>query len=324
MGPPRHCDPLWRPSIRERNHKSFAHRTCTGGRSRVSIMIMTKDTSQEDLIQRATAVLADDHRVLAVWLSGSYGAGTQDQFSDVDLWVVVDADQQPGFCDDWPAIADRIAPTVLCRQLGDAPVFNQITENWVRFDVTIGTQGDVARRTTSTVKPLHDPRNLSAELASPGPALQPDPDRVASIAVEFLRVLGLLPVVIGRREYVIGVSGAELLRSMIIQLMLQDVAVEDRGGALHLRRLLPTERLQRLTELPALAADRDSVIGAHVACAATFLPLARELHERCGLRWPQELEDAARRHLATALSIDVPDSAGGRQPQTGETAVDGQ
>ncbi|SDT10562.1 Nucleotidyltransferase domain-containing protein [Microlunatus soli] len=258
------------------------------------------------MIDSARRVLADDHRVLGVWLSGSYGSGSQDRFSDVDLWVVVEDEDLPGFCDDWPEIAERIAPTVLCRQLGQAPVFNQISADWVRFDVSIGTPGDVARRTRSTVRALHDPHNLSERLAAPGPALQPDPDRVASITVEFLRVLGLLPVVIGREEYVVGVSGVELLRGMIIQLMLQDVAVEDRGGALHLRRLLPADRLQILTELPATTADQESVINGNIACVDLFFPLARELHDRCGIPWPQEMQDAARRHLASTLSFELP------------------
>jgi hypothetical protein len=48
------------------------------------------------------------------------------------------------------------------------------------------------------------------------------------------------------------------------------------------------------------------VIARHVACAAAFLPLAKDLHRRCGLDWPQELEDAARRHLRKALSVELP------------------
>ncbi len=45
------------------------------------------------------------------------------------------------------------------------------------------------------------------------------------------------------------------------------------------------------------------VIAGHVARAAAFLPLARNLHSRCGLDWPYALEDAARRHLNMALSV---------------------
>ena len=294
--------------------------TCASTGQPASITLMAEDvvdglpgfratpmcTPQEQLIERATQVLSNDDRVLGVSLAGSFATGTHDRFSDVDLWVVVNQDDVAGLCTDWPTISDEIAPTVLRQQVGDRPIFNQVTASWLRFDVSIGIPANVSDRTTSTVKPLYDPQGLSAGLSQPRPPLQPDPQRIEALGREFLRVLGLLPVVVGRGEYVLGVSGATLLREMLIQLMLQDVAVEDRGGALHLNSLLPPDRQQTLVDLPAMAANHESVLAANVACAAAFLPLARDLHERCGLRWPQELEDAARRHLATELAVELP------------------
>lgn len=263
------------------------------------------DSGQRALIERAERVLGRDDRVLGVWLVGSFGRGTQDRFSDVDLWVVVGADDADSFCDDWPKISDEISPTVFRRALGPR-VFNHITPDWLRFDVSVGTPDALGSRTRSTAKPVYDPHGLSAELAAPAAPKQPDPARVQSITVEFLRVLGLLPVAIGREEYVVGESGAGLLRQMLIDLMLEDVAVEDRGGVLHLDGLLPADRQQILANLPPLEATREAVITANLTCAAHFLPLARTLHTTCGLPWPQDLEAAARRHLSTTLSLDLP------------------
>lgn len=265
----------------------------------------TTDSGQQALIERAEHVLSQDDRVLGVWLVGSFGRGTNDQFSDVDLWVVVAADDADSFCDDWPKLSDEISPTVFRRALGPR-VFNHITSAWLRFDVSVGTPDAIGSRTRSTAKPLYDPHGLSADLAAPRAPKQPDAARVESITVEFLRVLGLLPVAIGREEFAVGVSGVGLLRQMLIDLMLEDVAVEDRGGALHLNSLLPADRQQTLANLPPLQATRESVINANVACATAFLPLARTLHARCALPWPQPLETAARHHLSTALSIDLP------------------
>lgn len=266
------------------------------------------DLAQHELIERAKQVLSRDDRVLGIWLVGSYGRGTSDQFSDVDLMVVADPDDVESFCDAWPGLSDAIAPTVFRRRVGDRPVFNQITTDWLRFDVSVGTPDGLTSRTRSTVKAVYDPTGLSASLGEPGPPKQPDPGRVESISLEFLRVLGLLPVVVGRDEFVVAVLGAGLLRDLLIGVMLEDVAVEDRGGALHLNRLLPADRQQVLADLPAARATRESVIEAHVACASVFLPLARDLHDRCGLGWPQEFEDATRRHLSKALSIELPGS----------------
>jgi len=121
----------------------------------------------------------------------------------------------------------------------------------------VTTPNAILSRTRSTVSPLYDPQGLTAGLREQDSPKQPDPDRVASISREFLRVLGLLPVVVGREEFVVGQSGAGLLRSMLIDLMLEDVAVEDRGGALHLNLLLPAERRQNLADLPPLQATRE-------------------------------------------------------------------
>lgn len=187
------------------------------------------DLGQSDLIERVRQVLSEDRRVLGVWLVGSYARGTNDRFSDVDLWVVVDAADVDGFCVDWPRICEQIAPTVFQRRVGDRPIFNQITPEWLRFDMSVGTPEAIAGRTRSTVSPLYDPKGLSAGLREPGPLKKPDPDRVGSISREFLRVLGLLPTVVGREEFVVGQSGVGLLRSMLIDLMLEEVAVEERG-----------------------------------------------------------------------------------------------
>jgi hypothetical protein len=99
-------------------------------------------------------------------------------------------------------------------------------------------------------------------------------------------------------------AATALLRELLIQLMLEDVAVEDRGGALHLNGLITEARLQALRDLPPIAATREAVIAGHLACTQLFLPIARELSARAGVEWPAELERAAREHLRRSLSLE--------------------
>ncbi len=101
-------------------------------------------------------------------------------------------------------------------------------------------------------------------------------------------------------------SGAGLLRTLLIDLMTEDVAVEDRGGVLHLGRLLPADRLATLSALPPIAATRESVLAAHRALAGIFLPLGHELAQRTGAVWPDRLEEAALQHLRERLSLELP------------------
>lgn len=46
-------------------------------------------TAREALLTRVTSALQADERFVAAWLAGSFGRGTQDQFSDLDLHVIV-------------------------------------------------------------------------------------------------------------------------------------------------------------------------------------------------------------------------------------------
>jgi predicted nucleotidyltransferase len=50
----------------------------------------TRDTEElSTLIEEASAVLARDERIVAIWLQGSFAAGTADAWSDVDLHIAV-------------------------------------------------------------------------------------------------------------------------------------------------------------------------------------------------------------------------------------------
>ena len=163
----------------------------------------------------------------------------------------------------------------------------------------------MAGRSASTLKLLYDNAGLQSQLRPHGEPLAPSGPRVIGLTKEFMRILGLLPVVLGRGEYVVGASGASLIRTLLIQLMIEDVAVADRGGALHLRGLLPDDRLDALAALPPIQATRESVLAAHLACARLFLPLARELCMQTGIAWPEQLHRALSDHLLRHLSLDI-------------------
>ena len=144
---------------------------------------------------------------------------------------------------------------------------------------------------------------VSNDLQTTAQPLQPSPVVIERLTMEFLRVLGLLVVVVGRKDYIAAASGATLLRNFLIQLMVEDVAVPDRGGALHQSALLPQHHREQLYSLPAIAANSEAVIAAHVECAKVFLPLARQLTTRCDVGWPHALEDATRAYLSAELGV---------------------
>ncbi len=124
---------------------------------------------------------------------------------------------------------------------------------------------------------------------------------------EFIRVLGLASVVVGRRDYVNALSGVDQLRRMTMNLMLEDNRIHpaDRGGALHMNKLMTPKQTATLAALPAVAPERNSIIEAHVELARIFLPLARGLAAEVGAEWPEAFEAATRKHLRAKLGAEI-------------------
>jgi hypothetical protein len=245
--------------------------------------------------------------VRAAWLSGSLGRGAGDRYSDVDVVAVVPEADRKDFLADWDSIVLTIAPVVLTDRLNTSTVtvFNHVTTDWLRFDVSVITPAALDRYTASTVRLLFDKADVHSRLCPRVEPLAPSGATVYALTKEFMRTVGLLPVVLGREEYAVGASGACLVRTLLIQLMKEDVAVEDRGGALHLRGLLPDARLAEIDALPPIAATRESVVDMHIAVSGLFLPLARDLCERTGTQWPDALERALRAHLDRELGLKM-------------------
>lgn len=255
-------------------------------------------TPQHQLVDRVRDDLLTDHRVRGLWLTGSLGAGTGDSFSDVDMLVVVSEDDLAGYLDDWPGFAETYRP-LLARRLGPAPVFNHVLGGWLRWDVVVGTPADLSNLDRSQVTEVFNHDGLVPSSPSHRGA---DPDVVREMTEEFLRVLGLLPVVLARNELVTAVSGAALLRQLVTTLLRYRAEGDRLSGALRLNRVLAPGELAALEALPPVYAERGAVVRLHLACAGMFLPVARDL---LGEGYPFDLEAACWAHLKAHLPSDL-------------------
>jgi predicted nucleotidyltransferase len=79
--------------------------------------------AQRGLLGKIVSVLRDDPRVRAAWLAGSRARGTSDRYSDTDVWAVTAAQDRTALMADWPALARRVGPLVLCQRVGVLPVW---------------------------------------------------------------------------------------------------------------------------------------------------------------------------------------------------------
>ena len=183
-------------------------------------------------------------------------------------------------------------------------VLNVVTVDWQRFDLTFVEARDLSRYEASALSELFNRTGRQPPHHDAIP-YRTAPETLLRLVNEFLRVLGLLVVGIGREEYVLGLRGVDLLRQMTVDVMLEenDIGPLERGGALHRNPFLTRDQRRELESLAPVAADREGVVAASAALAEIFLSRARPLATRIGMSWPAGFEAATRRHLRERLDL---------------------
>lgn len=223
-----------------------------------------------ELYDALAAELERDPLVRSIELGGSLARDGADRWSDLDL-VVEAAD---GF--DPVPLVQRTTAAVFLRVLPFGIV--AVTPEWLRLDLVV--------RGTTVEAP---PRNTS----------------LGALVEEFLRVLGLLPVIVGRSEWIVGCDGAMLLRSLLVTLLLAERGEPPQTGVKRLNEKLTDAQRELVEALPPIAATRASVVGAHAAVAALFLGRARRVADD----WPTAFERATGDYLRRELGIELTDLA---------------
>jgi predicted nucleotidyltransferase len=262
--------------------------------------------AQTKLIDSITSVLESDSRVEAAWLSGSLGRGEGDAFSDVDVLVLVADGRVAEVAASYAGDPSKIAEPVLVNALFGGRVANIVTRAWERFDLSFVEAAELSRFDAGSLAPLF---NCSGR-APPRREVKTyktTANRLLKLVNEFLRVRGLETVGIGRREYVVGVSGIELLRRMTLDLMLEENGIDSAnvGGALRRNPFLTDEQRDLLENLPAVRATRESIMESGRAMTAVFLPRAKRLAAEIGMEWPTAFEQATRAHLQAQLGTEL-------------------
>lgn len=262
---------------------------------------MTED--QHALLDQLVAALAADPRIRSAWLSGSLAKGAGDAWSDIDLTVVVDEPDLAACLRDCAAGALALPATVFS-QLVHGRIFSGVTPGWSRFDLAFLTPAEFARQDGAGL------RRLLGETAAPPPRpAGPDHDAVARVSrliFEFLRVLGLSPVCIGRQEWLVAQQGVELLRGMLVELLLEQNGVPRAArGAKRLNGFLGDGQRAELEALPVPAADRAALLAAQGEIARLFLAHAKPLAQRLGVAWPEAFVAATCHHLRRELGLEI-------------------
>lgn len=261
-------------------------------------------TGQAALIAAIAARAPELPGCRALFLTGSFARGEADAVSDVDFLALAEPEHHAALATAWRAMLAAIMPVAFWAERRQPMLLlNAIGDDWLRCDLVVMHPALIAGRARNQLRALHDPDDLLATLPATLPPARADPARILATIEEFIRILGLLPVVVAREEWVSATVGTEHLRRLFTTLLLEDVTVPDRGGALHLSRLLPPADIALLASLPYPRPERVAVIDAHLATAAAFFLRARALAAREGVAWPEHFEAVTRAHLARTLGI---------------------
>ncbi|RYE44239.1 MAG: nucleotidyltransferase domain-containing protein [Hyphomicrobiales bacterium] len=256
---------------------------------------------QKTLIARVADSFGGDPRIAALFLSGSFGTGTADAFSDVDFLAIADAAEHEALAADWRRTLETIAPIVHYIRLPHALVLNAVTDDWLRVDLHIANREHLANTAQDCLKPLVDRDNLYATLRAETPEPARNPGRLGWMVGEFIRILGLTPVAIGRGEVELMTVGNTFLRRFLTDLLIIEVNPRIPGGMLHLSRVLDAERMAVLASVPLPQLNADAAIESNLALARVYIPRAKALCASLGVEWPMAFEAATRHNLQRAL-----------------------
>ena len=233
-----------------------------------------------------------------LYLGGSLGRGGGDGFSDLDFVGVAAEGDLKAVAADWAARLGEARDLVYLKNHG--VLINAITRDWLRIDLVVETAERFAMRPEGEVLALHDPLGLAERLTGKAAALPGGP-RIAARTEEFLRVLGLLRVGLGRDDVALCTEGFWHLRGHLKETMLDAARPDRRHGALSLKAILTDADYATLARFSSVAPEREALVSAHRDIAAAYLSRARALHDALGVAWPEDFEDATRDALIGAF-----------------------
>lgn len=257
--------------------------------------------------EQAAVVLRRDDRVRTLWLTGSLALGTADAQSDVDLRAAVRATDFATVDQWWPDLLAQLAPLIWQRRFQGPPdeaLLGAITEDYLRFDLVLQSLHDTRPRSLEAARLLFDKDGEAQRFQLTAPS-QHDPfAQLPMLVEEYIRLLGMLPIVVERDDVPIGMEGQLALHSMFISLLLLERGIERMTtGKRHVAALLDEEQRAVLAQAPTLAPTMDSVIQGRVVYGRLFLPRARRLMAAHGQVYPHTFEEATRRHLLETLGV---------------------
>lgn len=255
-----------------------------------------------DLLLALRDELRRDERVGALFVVGSTAVGEADRYSDLDLLIVARSGEGKGLAEQLIELLEPVAPTVMARWTIPGTLLSTVMSDWRRVDLAVIPAERVPSWRVGPALCVFDEIRIGE---IPERVYLRSPERLRDQIERFLRSLGLIVRDIHRGDLRLCCLAVEFLVDELVTLMFNEIA-RPRGPQKGTYSQLPPESLEALSRIPVAKPEAESVIDAHPAVAGAFLPRARTLASEWGVEWPEEMEDATRRHLKRELAVDLP------------------
>ncbi|MEQ7125135.1 hypothetical protein ABN034_11495 [Actinopolymorpha sp. B11F2] len=256
------------------------------------------------LFSRLLAVVREDERFRAFWLSGSLARGVADAGSDLDVILAIRDDDFDGHAESWRDWLATITPVLLARQIPDMPgSFYSLTTDCLRLDVVVEPVSRLATTPFRRRIVVVDHDGLDAQVPPPVDRAGPDLERMAFLVEEFYRTMANFPpAVVAREDWLLGIMGVQSHRQMLYELFVQANQPLPPMGVKQWSSKLTPEQRSVLEELPPLDVVPGVLIEAMRATADAWQTAGRATLEAAGVAWPAELAAATRAYFDAEIS----------------------
>ncbi len=247
------------------------------------------------LLARVNEVLGGDHRVRSVSAGGSVGAGTADQWSDLDLTIITESEHYDEFISDWPNWLKRITPTVFARTPIASFIINTVTCEGLTLDLVIRS---------GEAPDFRPPGGYAVGFSSTRFADIRDALDYA-VAEQLRGLAGPFLSLIQRGEHLRHLTGVPHLLGLLTTVFLAETGEAPPTKVWN--QTYTEEQRDAVAALPALRASRDDLIAFGLGIANLVVSRARPLFERHHLDWPTDLARVTAFRIRDELGIDVSD-----------------
>ncbi len=258
--------------------------------------------AQHEYLQSLQTALAAKSSIKAAWLTGSFGRGNADRYSDVDLNLWLDAADLDDFRQGTEAWLNQVRPLVLFRWMFNDRMVNALTADGLRLDMWLHT--DTPTLDPSRVKIMLDRDDaLTFEAAPAMPDTGTLKERLLDQIREFWRCIALVPVVAARQERLIGLFGLTVEVNILTDVIISGYGIARDSGVKRLNPFLPDAlRTEIEAALSWNGLTDGNLVNAHLALARIMQREGRKLAERYGFAYPAELETAALEYTERELA----------------------